>query len=118
MDYEMLQLKTIHEVRALVTQKGLRWGKTEKKVELIQRLAEIPDPIKPQENVPKVEIEVHTASQQEILEAIADNLQRGLKIKFDEGSWHMRSAQGREDSGSLTAPLNVIKRIANILTGA
>ena len=118
MDYELLQLKTIHEVRALVREKGMRWVKTEKKVDLIERLREIPEPIKPEDVTPQPEVLVHTATQDEILEVIADNIKRGIKIKFTEDSWQMRSAQGREDSGSLTVPLNVIKRIANLMTGA
>lgn len=119
MDYELLQLKTIHEVRALTRQKGLRWAKTEKKAELIKRLMEIPDPIKPEpKEVKKEEEKVPVASQEEILEALEDNLTRGLKIKFEDGSWHMRNLQGREDTGTLTMPLTVIKRVANTLTGA
>jgi len=118
MDYELLQLKTIHEVRALTTQKGLRWANTDKKVKLINNLMEIPDPIKPEDVKPAPEIVVHTATHDEILEAIKDNLARGLQIKFTDDGWHMRAASGREDSGGLTVPLNVIKKIANLLTGA
>lgn len=119
MDYEMLQIKTIHEVRALVKQKGLRWAKTEKKVQLIERLMEIPEPIKPKEPTePKPEVVIHTATQDEILDALKDNLARSMKIRFDDDSWHMRAPSGREDSGSLTMPLTVIKRTANLLIGA
>ena len=117
MDYELLNMKTIHEVRAMTTQKGLRWAKTDKKIQLIERLMEIPEPPKPKAE-PQPEIIVHTATQAEILELLKDNIERGVKIKFDDTSWHMRSPQGREDAGSLTTPLNVIKRIANLLTGA
>ena len=118
MDYELLQLRTIHEVRALVTQKGMRWERTEKKAELIDRLREIPDPIKPKADEPAPVIVVHTATQQEILELLEDNLKRGLQVRFDDTCWFMRNNRGREDSGSLTAPLSVIKRTANLMTGA
>ena len=118
MDYELLQIKTIHEVRALTTQKGLRWAKTDKKVQLIKNLMEIPEPPKPNKDVPKLKVVEYKASQDEIIKAIKTNLDRGLKIKFTDDSWHMLNPQGREDTGSLTVPLTVIKKIANILTGA
>lgn len=116
MDYELLQLKTIFEVRSLVTQKGLRWAKTDKKAKLIKSLMEMPDdPVEPKER-PKEEEEkevVVPATQAEVLEVLKDNLALGLQVKFDDGCWHIRAGNGREDSGNLTVPLRIIKRSAD-----
>ena len=77
---------------------------------------EIPEPIKPDENIPKPVIVTHTATHDEILEVTEEHRKRGLLIRFDEDGWHMRNpSTGREDSGHLTVALHVVRRIANTI---
>lgn len=51
-------------------------------------------------------------SQEEVLEALKNNRERGMVAKFEGNTWHF-SRKGREDSGTMSQPISNIIKCAN-----
>lgn len=107
---EQLQLMKMGEVRALVTQSGMGWDKSEKKAELIERLLMIPEPPKrPQPERPKVD--QVALDKNGIIEVLRPYMERGLQVYLDGEVWTIK-LKNHVESGHVTVPAAVLRRRA------
>lgn len=108
------------QLRAKLAARGLGFGRGEKKAELIERYMSLamitqPNDLKPpakkQQPEPK---EVVWLTPQELREAMQPELAAGLEMRADDKVWEMRFGK-RQDSGSMSLSLALIKRCAMML---
>jgi hypothetical protein len=64
------------------------------------------------EKTPAVASKIGGVSQEQVLDAVRANVERGMEVKFDEWGW-VFSRKGRTDSGTLSQPLANIVKCAN-----
>ena len=117
-----LQDKSIEDLRAIVTDYHASWHHREKKETLIERICELSVIIQPDqknkrttEQPQKIEKPApNMLTDEEILEALTEQIERGLLVRVDDVSWSIRF-RDKTDTGSLTMPLRTIIRCADTI---
>ena len=112
-----LQDSSIHKLRAIAQGLAVSNIFEKDKNELIQEI-DIKNKIEAKEKEPPPVVLVVEQKEMpdpnDIVTALEPFIKRGLKVELSNNCWRMKLA-GREDSGSLSVPLNVIVRCARAL---
>lgn len=120
---EELEGLTLPELRALTTEYGASWQRTEKKADIIPRLIELSSIIQPNEKNLRPKVETQPVkiipiklTEEQIVSAIQASIELGLLVRFakDGSGWQFKF-RNHEDSGSLTQPIQSIVRCADAL---
>lgn len=110
-----LASKPMTEVRDYARAIGVTPKQHESRDALLSRIALVAfsDNQKPAEQAKPVVNPVTWSTQDEVNEAVAEHIRKGMRVSYDEQArtWHFSYA-GAEDSGSLSVPLHVIKQKA------
>lgn len=130
---EMLAHEDVPALRARLVTLGASYHHKEGKDKLIARIVELSATTQPDQktkpaDAPKVIQKPVKLTEEEIREALAPFIQRGLKLSFAGDSWNIRFDTGRfakdvggyapiyrQDSGHLTVPLSAVRKCAELV---
>lgn len=117
---EQLEVKTLPELRSMLTIRGMNWQKTEKKIDIINRIIELDNICQPNDkpkeiNEEKKEVKCKKNTKEEVLEAIKPFMFGGMQARINEEFWEFRNGN-KLDSGTLSMPLTVIVRCADFVS--
>lgn len=139
---DLLQTKTVGELRSTLVSMGANWHSKEKAPKLIDRIMELSLAVQPDQKLKEEQMQANRKyvppvkpgphSQEDVLKAVKPFTDRGLEAQFspDGETWHFqrnkkvinRDGQTilvtKEDSGNMRIPLGNIKRCAEMVMGS
>lgn len=120
---EFLSGKTRDQLRTIATGLGMGYHHREKEATLANRIIEVSQTMQPRANPlnPSVQTPIYKVPpvmlmQDQVMAAIKPRLDQGMQARFshDSSSWQFKFGD-KEDSGTMTQPLETIVRCAEFL---